>query len=111
MAVADTTVSQEFERLIIVLYDSGVLTPQRLDKVVAAYKEEVSDDRMFLWIETEDGKMIDQVVVETYDPTFVPAIERTRDLPDADEIAGEKGREMWYEEFVKVCKERWQWVA
>jgi hypothetical protein len=98
---------QEFERTIIEAYDEELLTPGLLDELAAIFRGKgMSDDGALLWIETNDGKMVDQVCVECLEPNFVPEIETWLDPED-----GPKQREMWYEEFVKLRKERWGWTS
>lgn len=88
-----------FERMVIDLYDDGVLTPRVLNNLGEMYRGTDIDSGGSRDLVTQDNKGVEQVVVEIMQPGVVP---------DPDPDFPEEGP-YWYSAFKEITWETWGW--
>lgn len=93
-----------FEKTVLDLYERGMLTLERLERLAKPYRAMEIDSAGSQYVRASDGKDLHQVCIELIDPTLALV---ARGSSEDDEEYWEKELKKWEE----IVRQRWKWQA
>lgn len=93
-----------FEKTVLELYEQGVLTLERLERLAEQYRTIEIDSAGSQYLRAYDGKDLHQICIELVEPA----------LPLVARGSSEDHEEYWEKELKKweeIARQRWGWQA